>query len=56
MTLSTEDMHSRPKLSKSSASSSIADATESDTLSQTGTGAMSDIDYSSSGSNHPNYS
>ncbi|SJL05743.1 uncharacterized protein ARMOST_09079 [Armillaria ostoyae] len=50
-----KDMHSRPKLTKSSAPSSIADATESDTLSQTGT-AMSDIDYSSSGSNHPNHS
>ncbi|KAK0456484.1 hypothetical protein EV421DRAFT_1752756 [Armillaria borealis] len=50
-----KDMHSKPKLAKSSAPSSIADATESDTLSQTDT-AMSDIDYSSSGSNHPNHS
>ncbi|KAK0233206.1 hypothetical protein IW262DRAFT_1329215 [Armillaria fumosa] len=50
-----KDMHSKPKLAKSSAPSSIADPAD-DTLSQNGTGTMSDIDCSFSGSNHPNYS
>ncbi|KAK0506115.1 hypothetical protein EDD18DRAFT_1122075 [Armillaria luteobubalina] len=50
-----KDMHSKPKSTKSSAPSSIADPAD-DTLSQNGTGAMSDIDCSSSGSNRPNLS
>ncbi|KAK0208328.1 hypothetical protein DFS33DRAFT_1302785 [Desarmillaria ectypa] len=50
-----KDMHSRPKLSQSSASSNMTDAAD-DTVSQNGVSTMSDIDYSSSGSNHPYYS